>query len=34
MVRAVLTERQISTSDYDVKFSFQWKFHVYGPQSG
>ena len=29
-----LTERQ--TSDYDVKcritFSFQWKFHVYGPQ--
>ena len=34
MVRAVLTERQ--TSDCDVKchitFSFQWNFHVYGPQ--
>ena len=34
IVRAVLTERQ--TSDCDIKcritFSFQWKFHVYGPQ--
>ena len=34
MVRAVLTERQ--TSDCDVRcritFSFQWKFHVFGPQ--
>ena len=33
---AVLTERQ--NSDCDVKFcitfSFQWKFHVYGPQVG
>ena len=36
MVCAVLTERQ--TSDCDVKcrmtFSFQWKFHVQGPQLG
>ena len=34
MVRAVFTERQ--TSDCEVRcritFSFQWKFHVYGPQ--
>ena len=35
IVRAVLTEHQTSKCDVKCRFtfSFQWKFHVYGPQT-